>query len=417
MVADMHRVRHLAWELPALGWDVEVLFPGAAFQRPEIIEPSSAQFFNPATPCHEVAPHDYWFFRPLKIRSIGWRAFRPLRDAGDALLRGRRFDLVYISTANFTLFCLGRRWARKFNVPYVLDYHDPWVRDRIDYATTKHRLKQRVGAALARWMEPYAVRGAAGVVSVSPAYLDDLRRRYASAKCLQAGYCAAIPFAGSDRDFAAPDPPTTDNTGAQREIIYVGAGGSIMAKSFAAICAALAAVRRSDPALVAALKVRLFGTYSHWQAGDPKPLQEIAAQYGLDDIVEELPSPITYRKSMELVQRSDGLLVLGVDNAGYVPSKLFTYALSGKPLLACFRSGTPPVRFFSEMPGLGTLLNFERNGGADIGEAIVATRGFLAQVNRRDTFNRRALIDAYLAPGMARRHAALFGKCTAAYSR
>lgn len=411
-IADMHRVRHLAWELPALGWEVEVLCPNAAFQRAEYLEPGSEPLFNPATSVHEVAPRDRWFFRPLKIRSIGWRAFRPLCVAGDELLRRRRFDLVFISTANFKLFCLGRRWARKFNVPYVLDYHDPWVRERINYRTTAHPWKMRVGALLARWMERSAIHGAAGVVAVSPAYLDDLRWRYGNLPGLRAGRCEAIPFAASERDFApshvAPGAGEL-SASTSREITYVGAGGCIMAKSFTEICAALAEVRRHEPDLLTSLRVRLLGTYAYWKPGEPKPLQEIAMRFGLGDVVEEIPPRISYRMAMELAGRSDGLLVLGVDDAGYVPSKLFTYALSGKPLVASFRADSPAKKWFDEMPGLGTLMTFGRADGVSP-DGAKAMRGFLTEVRQRRRFDRRVLIARYLAPTMASRHAALFDR-------
>ena len=45
MIADMQRARHLAWELPKLGWEVEILAPDAAFQPPSCLDPDSAEFF------------------------------------------------------------------------------------------------------------------------------------------------------------------------------------------------------------------------------------------------------------------------------------------------------------------------------------------------------------------------------------
>ena len=36
-------------------------------------------------------------------------------------------DLIFFSTTQFDAFSLGPTWKRKFGVPYVLDYHDPWV--------------------------------------------------------------------------------------------------------------------------------------------------------------------------------------------------------------------------------------------------------------------------------------------------
>ena len=32
MIADMHRARQLAWELPKLGWQVEILTPDVSYQ-------------------------------------------------------------------------------------------------------------------------------------------------------------------------------------------------------------------------------------------------------------------------------------------------------------------------------------------------------------------------------------------------
>jgi hypothetical protein len=410
-IADMHRGRHLAWELPKLGWDVEVLFPNGAFQRPEYLEPGSISIFNPAVTAHAVAPQDFWFFRPFKIRSIGWRALRPLNSSGAELLRHGRFDLVYISTANFNLFCLGRHWKQRFRVPYVLDYHDPWVRDRIDYATTPHYFKRWVGAVLSRWMERYAIERAEGVVAVSPVYIEELRRRYGRLPCLQPGRCEAIPFAASERDFIELEEKQNQSSENCREIVYVGAGGSIMARSFTTICAALAQARKSDPDLTCSLKIRLCGTYAYWKAGDPKPLQEIAARYGLSDIVEEIPPRITYLKAMELAQRANGLFVLGVDDAGYIPSKLFTYALSGKPLLASFRSDAPGCQLFAKMPGLGHLLTFGTNDVLASEAAVATIREFLVEVTGRHRFERRAMIREFLAPAMARRHAELFEAC------
>ncbi len=54
MIADMHRARLLAQDLPALGWDVEVLVPERTGERDDAIEPDAADFFAAATPVHEA---------------------------------------------------------------------------------------------------------------------------------------------------------------------------------------------------------------------------------------------------------------------------------------------------------------------------------------------------------------------------
>lgn len=406
-IADMHRVRHLAWDLYKLGWDAEILVPGLEFQRPDCFEPESAPLFNPEVECHEVTPRDFKLFSLLNVRSIGWRALRPMADRGAELLRRKSYDLIYISTANFNLFCLGRWWSREFNIPYVLDYHDPWVRDQIDYSTTSNPLKRWLSAKLSGVMESYALKGAAGVVSVSPVYLDELRQRYGNLRCLQADRSAFIPFAAREADLQ-PTGQSIEPANGKAEIIYVGAGGAIMAKSFSAICAAVAEVRRTEPELVENLKIRLLGTYAFWKDGESKPLQEIAAGFGLADIVEEIPPRITYLKALEYVQRSNGLLLLGVNDKGYVPSKLFTYALSGKPLLACFHAGSPSAQLFQQMPGIGRLLTFGQVDVSPTVDAVTNVRDFLLEVGRGQQFDRKALIKSHLSPAMAKTHVELF---------
>jgi len=407
-IADMHRVRHLAWELPNLGWEVEILVPGAEFQRPEYYEPESAPLFNPEVSHHEVSPADIWLFRLLNMRSIGWRALWPMAKAGNELLTSRKFDVIYISTANFNLFCLGRWWARTYNVPYILDYHDPWVRDKVDYSTTSNRWKRRVSAKLSKWMEQYALQKAAGVVAVSPVYIDELRQRYGTWQCLSPANSEAIPFSGAESDFAAIKNSTNGNRKETIEVVYIGAGGSIMAKSFTTICATLAELKRLEPVLFGRLKIHLWGTYAYWKPGDPKPLQQIAANFGLEDIVEEQPQRITYLRAMELIQECDGLMVLGVDDKAYMPSKLFTYALSGKPLLACFRSGSPPTQIFKQIPELGNVLTFDEAEVSPDVEKVLPMRRFLNSINQRETLDRRHMIADYLAPRMAEKHSALF---------
>src|SRR6185437_14797266 len=45
MIADMHRARHLAWELPTLGWAVDILAPSASLQAPSYLDHDSSEFF------------------------------------------------------------------------------------------------------------------------------------------------------------------------------------------------------------------------------------------------------------------------------------------------------------------------------------------------------------------------------------
>jgi hypothetical protein len=408
MTADVHRARQLAWELPGIGWDVELLHPSKEFQKAEYADAAAARLFNAEIRCHEAKPRATRLFRLLTMNSIGWRALWPLHRAGAALLRRKRFDLIYITTGNAILFCLAFCWRRTFETPCVLDFHDPWVVDESRYQTTKHTWKLWVNKRLARTMERWALQAAEGVVSVSPAYIEQLRRRYPGVRSLQDERCAVIPFAGCERDFVGAA-ESTFSDGDHREIVYVGAGGPIMAKSFAAICAALATLRQGEEHLVRSLRIRILGTYGYVKTKGTRPLQDIAARFGLADIVEELPARVTYVKTMDLIKSSDGLLVLGVDDAGYMPSKLFTYAASGKPLLASLHPKSPALALFKQLSGMGHAICYDDEARPNV-DAVATMKKFLSEVRERETFERRVLLAEYLSPSMAKRHAALFSR-------
>jgi len=403
ILADTHRARLLATELRHFGWDVEVLAAGTEFQREDAIETDAAVFFDRAVPIHFAAARGQTLFRILRMRSIGWRAFWPIYAAGKKLLAKQRFDLVYITTAQFNLFCLGRLWRRRSGTPYVLDFHDPWVRRIHNVVTTKHTLKFRIVASLTRLLEKFAVIRAAGVVAVSPTYIEQLQSRYPGALCPTKTRTAVIPFAASERDLEAA---RVNANSVKIDIAYVGAGGEIMEKSWRAILKALATLYSSEASTLERIRFGFFGTEAFWQEGDRKFLEEIAGEYGLRHLVEEHPRRISYRRAMEIIQSSGGLVVFGVDDPAYMPSKLFLYALTGRPLLACLHQHSQANCYFKELPGLGHLIHF--NGEEVVGDQVQTLRLFLKEVAERRTLNRRDLLAGYLSPASARRHAQFF---------
>lgn len=415
MVADMQRARMLAWELPSVGWNVEILTPRASEVRRDLVELHNAAFFPPRCPVHEVGSLCRGLFEALGSRTHAWRTLLPMSRAGDRLLRSGRFDLVFFSTATFVYFALGSRWKQRFNIPYVLDFHDPWVQDGVRRSVGNRGVRSRVMDVLSRRMEHRAVVNADGLVSVSPMYLGPLRARYSheNPTWFDSKRNAVIPFGAliSDQVEAAKTANTsTRHSDTELRIRYVGAGGPIMVRSFTLVCRGLAALRARGNPLVNRARIELFGTIYGWQPGDIKHLEQVAQQIGVGDIVREEPSRVSYRRSLELVLESDGLLILGVDDEGYMPSKLFSYALSGKPLLASLHAASPAHAHLEKTPLLGSLLSF---GNAEIAldDATEIIARFLHQVADGVTIERREILEPFLAPAMARRHAQLFAEC------
>jgi hypothetical protein len=408
MLADMHRARMLGWELPRLGWNMEVLAPEAAEVRADALERDAEAFFPPELPVHEFGSLARGLFALAGSGSLAWRTLVPAYRKGARLLASGRFDLVFLSTTTFTYFMLGALWSRRFGVPYVLDFHDPWVR--------------RGSSALQRLMERTALGSAAGLIAVSPHYLETLRARYASAQpaWMRPERQAVIPFGAREADLQEARQSARTGAAAPADAIslaYVGAGGRIMLRSFTLICRALAALRAGGHAAAGRVRIHLYGTMYGWREGDAKPLAEAAAKAGVGDAVSEAPQRVSYRESLEIMLRADGLLVLGVDDAAYMPSKLVGYALSGKPLLASLRQGSPALGHFGAANGFGRALWFDEAREMPLADAASIVGAFIDEARAQQSFERRATLAPWLAPAMARRHAELFQACLAGGAR
>lgn len=410
MIADMQRARQLAWELPEAGWEVEILCPGIDYQPPSCNDADSVEFFSPAAKAHAVPQRAAALFRFFGVGSIGLRALVPLYFAGCKLLAARRFDLVYFSTAQFPLFLLGPLWRRRFNTPYVLDLHDPIGSDA---AAVPGGWKQRASRFFSRFIERGAVAMASGLIAVSPHYLALMQSRYAQRRppWLKADRQAAIPFAVLPRDLEEAGEGPAGNMGAAKRIVYVGTGGAVMARSFRLLCAALAELRRRHSPLLENIRIELHGTSSAVAEDTDTPLARIAGEFCVADLVGEYPARVSYRRSLELLLHGDGALVLGVDDAGYMPSKLATYAYSGKPLLACLHRDGPALAMLRAAPAIGHVLWFSQTQEMPLVDAAAEVAAYLEEVRSGRTFARQAELAPYTAAAMAARHARLFEAC------
>jgi glycosyltransferase involved in cell wall biosynthesis len=412
MIADMQRARQLAWQLPQAGWEVEILCPGIGYQPPSCNDADSADFFSPAAEVHTVPQRAAAFFRFFGIGNIGLRALVPLYFAGRKLLAARRFDLVYFSTAQFPLFLLGAPWRRRFKIPYVLDLHDP-----IDNGATAAPggWKQRLSRLVSRFIERRAVATASGLIAVSPHYLVLMQSRYADRRpqWLKPDRQAVIPFAVLPRDLEEAGAGSPGNAGGAKRIVYVGTGGAVMARSFRLLCAALAELRRRHSPLLENIRIELHGTSSAVATDMDTHLARIAGEFDVADLIDEHPARVTYRHSLELLLESDGALVLGVDDAGYMPSKLATYAYSGKPLLACLHRDGPAFAMLCGEPALGHALWFSPTQEMPLADAAAVVAAYLEEVRSGRTFARQAELAPYSAAAMAARHAQLFESCLA----
>ena len=324
MTADMQRARLIAGELAGFGWEVEILAPDASFQT-DFSRVQGAGMRFPDVPVHEAHQWRPEFFKRLGSRNVGIRAAVPVRRKGLALLRTRQFDLVYFSTTQHWLTCQGANWRRLTGVPYVADLHDPVYSETKVGFVSRHRVKERIARRLGKNIERWALGRADGLVSVSRGYADDVARRNPAARWLRTGARLVQPFPA---DTATLDSSAASPSASHRRVVYIGAGGSIMEKGWKELLACL-----GELPVDSLPKFEILGTDTNWRENQRRDLEEAAKRAGLAGIVAENPARIPYLDSISITLGASGLLVLGVDDPNYRPSKLQTCIATGLPLL------------------------------------------------------------------------------------
>jgi glycosyltransferase involved in cell wall biosynthesis len=287
---------------------------------------------------HRVRAVPVAFTRRMRIGNLALRSYPFLRARGSELLSSGSFDLIFFSTSLFPILSLGPVWRKRFGIPYVLDFQDPWLTDYYNESALTPpggKLKYALSNVLARALEPRVVSEAAHIVVVSPAYPDLLRARYPE---LNGKGFTVLPFAASETDFDLARASKINHdvfvpNDGLIHWVYAGVVGAIMEKSLRAFFLALQSRLRSEPQLRNRLKIHFVGTDYAEAARARKSVEPIAAEFGLEGMVEERTNRLPFLTTLKLLSDADALLIFGSDDPSYTASKLFPYILARKPLL------------------------------------------------------------------------------------
>ena len=379
--ADSHRVRQSLPYYRATGWEPVVLAvePGEVGVQ---VDPVLLKTIPDDVPVVRVGAIPRAWTERVGIGNLEARAIGAVGRAGGRLLRaaqreGQPFDLVFFSTTAMAFTALGPRWQRVFGIPFVIDFQDPWLSEYYDRpgapAPPGGALKFGLAQATARRLEPYVLRRAAHVLSVSPAYPDDLVERY---PWLTPDRFTVLPFGAPEYDFdmlrrtPAVNPVFQPDDGFEHWA-YVGRAGGDMEHALDGLFSALAAARKANPGRYDHLQIHFVGT--SYAPGDRAELSvaPVAARHGVSDLVEERPHRISYFEALQVLLDADALVVPGSDDPGYTASKLYPYVLARRPLLAVFHEASSVVGVVRETRA-GVVVPFATG---DPAEAIAARLG------------------------------------------
>ncbi|MFN7877978.1 MAG: hypothetical protein ACK5PB_21845 [Pirellula sp.] len=390
--ADSQRVRFILPYLADADLNATVLAVSPASVRAPL-DPWLEAGLADTVPVHRVKGLGVGWCKVPSMGTLTNRAMGALRKVGSRLLSvarrdGRPFDLIYFSTTQFGIHMLGPYWKRKFAVPFVMDYQDPWVNDYYakypEIVPPGGRLKYAISHWLAKQTEPSVLKHCSGITSVSSAYPKQLKDRYSF--LTEQFPVLVAPFPGDERDLERVRADTSISQSVFnphdgcKHWIYIGRGGRDMEVALRGFFAALRSRLQitadvtergqkdvdTPSSLLSAQKLRIhFVGTSYASAGRGiKTVEPIANEYGLQGVVVEHTDRIPYSQTLRCLLDADALIVPGSNDPGYTASKVYPYLLARKPMLAIFHESSSVADVIDRVGG-ATLVTFYSSENID----------------------------------------------------
>lgn len=407
--ADMQRVRPAVNHLQEEGWSPVVLAvdPGAAEMG---TDPLLMKTIPVDLPVYRSGAFPIRWTRRIGLGAIALRSLFHLAGMGSDLIVKYRPEVVFFSTTQFPVMILGRYWKWRFGVKVVLDFQDPWLYDKLRPLPASQRPpKYWFAHQINRLLEPPSVKAADGIVAVSEAYWQDLKRRYPS---IGKTPCLTLPFAGFSKDLeVAAELPTQRKPGDHRFLIrYIGRGGTDMHPAFSLILSAIRLGLKEQPQHFCHIRFEAAGTsYAPSGKGIPS-IEPLVKDLAPELDFEEMPDRLPYFTSLRYLIDADLIFIPGSDDPRYTASKIYPYLLAEKPVIAIFHASSPAI------PVLETVLG---ENCIPFGPEISADDSIRTLMNRlsgyltgsiRKTGTNRSRMEPWMSETMTRQLAGFFNR-------
>jgi glycosyltransferase involved in cell wall biosynthesis len=281
--------------------------------------PASAKSFR-----HTLRRHYFGLIHLPDLRT-DWR--RSAIPAGRELIKKWKPEIIFASAPPHTGLIVASRLARACDIPWVADFRDLWS-DNPYYSQPQWR------KPLDAVLEWHVLRNAAGLVTVSPIWAEQLRRRH--------GKPAAVVYNGYAAEDFPSHPPRAD-TGEFLTIRYLGS----IYLGFRDPSPLFSAVASLPDGLRGRIKIEFFS-----DEGDA--VLDAAAAHRVESAVTIMPR-VPYRQALERQMEADVLLLLQSSDRrdeGNLPAKLFEYLYARRPIL-----------LIGYESGIAARLVIERNAG------------------------------------------------------
>lgn len=406
---DMQRVRMSLPYYKELGWEPVVLCVDDKFvpgYKDELLSET-------VPPDIEVCKVKAWpveVTRKFGVGSLSIRSYYHFRKAGNKLLSTQKFDLVFFSTTLFHVCALGPYWKKKFGIPFIVDMQDPW---RNDFFLTKPKAQRPpkfwIAHKLNKTLEAYTMPHAAGVISVSQAYIDNLTDRY---KQLRSKPTLLLPFGMSVKDFELVQhkniSPQVLNGKKKISVVYMGAINKFFLPMISAFFIAFKnCIPNPDD-----YHFYFIGT-NYAPHANNKTVKTIATELNIGHLVTEVPQRIPYFSALSTLMHADILFVPGSSDGDYNASKIYNNIFSGKPIFSIFNEKSL-VRQAIEETGAGVVVSVRDADSAEtLTRRIEQAMPEFSRLHLRKSALKTEGLQKYMANAMVKSQVGFFNKVVA----
>lgn len=349
-LAAVHRARLFALHLPSFGWEPIILTVHEDHYE-EQLDYELEQLLPKGQRIEKVSALPV--FKPRLIGDIGLRGFFQLRKRALDIIRNEKIDFVHIFIPSFYGALLGPMINMKTNVPFGIDYIDPWVHEfqGSDRLFSRHWFSTKVSKLL----EPLALRNISLITGISEGYYLPVlqRNRHLRGKVKT----AAMPYGFENDDFEKALKPKGrgmlwTNQSTKFRFVYAGA---LLPKSMH-LLKWIFEVLANAPQIAEHIEMHFIGTMKKSADSDMSWIQDLAIKLAIwEKTVFEYPSRLPYLDVIRHLQAANGIFVLGSTESHYSPSKIFQSILSKNPVFAILHQDSTAIGFL-ERTNAGVVL-------------------------------------------------------------
>ena len=346
------RIRFFASHLSEFGWEPIVLST-----KPEFYDwPTDPENEKLLPKSLKIVRTDAWsprWTRKIGFGDVGMRSLWNHWKAIKQICREQKIDLIFIPVPPYVPMVLGRMAHKKFGIPYVVDYIDPWVTEYYWQVPRDQRPpKWPLAYAMSRLVEPYALRHVSHITGVSKGTTDGVVARYHQ---LSERDATEIPYGAELDDFEHvrnnPRPNIIfDSSDGCFHFSYVGACIRGMHPAVRALFEAVKRGLQCEFEIFKRVRLHFVGTSYAANGTDSRLIKEIAREVGIESYVDEWPSRVAYLDSLQIMTDSHALLLVGSEEPHYTASKVFPYVLSGLPVFAIFHEASTVNQILNSYP-------------------------------------------------------------------